>query len=222
MSNVNLLQIYQTLFEYFGHRHWWPGDTPFEICVGAILTQNANWKNVKRAIQNLKDARVLSYQAMRDTPMEKLAELIRPSGYFNQKAKKLKAFLDFLSEEYRGSLSRMFRESTPILRKKLLTVKGIGPETADSILLYAGNHKIFVVDLYTYRVVTRHGWMPEETSYDELQEFFQSAIPDDLALYNDFHAQLVGVGAHFCRKTPRCEECPLKLFLPDSGSLEEA
>lgn len=214
MPRIDLIEVYQTLLDRFGHRHWWPGDTPFEICVGAILAQNTNWKNVQRAISNLKQAGILSYKKMREIPVESLAELIRPSGYFNQKAKKLKAFLEFLAREYTGSLSSMFREKTPVLREKLLGVKGIGPETADSILLYAGNHPVFVVDLYTYRVATRHGWLPEEANYAELQQYFQERIPNDLALYNDFHAQIVAVGAAYCRKKPDCEACPLYRYLP--------
>jgi len=218
MPPVDLLEIYHALLNHFRHRNWWPGETPLEIIVGAILTQNTAWKNVEKAIGRLKEAGVLNLKGLRAIPLEDLAELIRPSGYYNQKALKLKAFLAFLQREYRGSLTRMFKEDTEVLREKLLKVKGIGPETADSILLYAGGHLTFVVDLYTYRVATRHGWVSEETGYEELREFFQDRIRPDVELYNDFHAQLVAVGHHFCRKTPRCEECPLQPFLPqDTG-----
>jgi endonuclease III related protein len=216
MSRIDLLDIYRALLDHFGPRHWWPGDTPIEICAGAILTQNTNWKNVERAIANLKQARVLSYKGLRDIPLENLAELIRPSGYYNQKAKKLKAFIDFLTREYRGNLSALFQEETEDLREKLLKIKGIGPETADSMLLYAGEHPIFVIDLYTYRVMTRHAWAPEEATYADLQEFFQSQIPQDVELYNDFHAQFVAVGANYCRKTPQCANCPLRGYLPST------
>ncbi|MGC9327804.1 MAG: endonuclease III domain-containing protein [Candidatus Hinthialibacter sp.] len=215
MAKIDLMEVYQTLLHHFGHRNWWPGETPMEICIGAILTQNTNWKNVERAIANLKQAHFLSYKGLKDAPLDRVRECIRPSGYYNQKALKLKAFTVFLAKEYSGSLAKMFREETPILRQKLLRVKGIGPETADSILLYAGRHPVFVIDLYTYRIVTRHGWLPEETRYEELQEFFQDNIPPDVDLYNDFHAQLVAAGANYCRKTPQCEECPLKRFLND-------
>lgn len=213
MPKIDLIAIYNLLLDRFGNRHWWPGETPIEICVGAILTQNTNWKNVERAITNLKQARVLSYKGLRDISLEQLAELIRPSGYYNQKSLKLKALIDFLTRDYRGNLSAMFQEETQKLREKLLHIKGIGPETADSILLYAGDHPVFVIDLYTYRILTRHGWLPEETTYGEMQEFFQDAIPQDVALYNDFHAQLVAIGANYCRKTPKCEECPLRCLL---------
>lgn len=214
MPSVDLHEIYHALLNHFRHRNWWPGDTPLEVIVGAILTQNTAWKNVEKAIGRLKEAGVLSIKGLRTIPREHLAELIRPSGYYNQKALKIKAFLAFLQREYRGNLTRMFREDTRVLREKLLQVKGIGPETADSILLYAGGHLTFVVDLYTYRVATRHGWVPEDIDYESLREFFQDRIRPDVELYNDFHAQLVAVGNQYCRKTPCCEECPLKPFLP--------
>ena len=214
MRSVDLNIIYQTLLDRFGHRGWWPGETPIEIITGAILTQNTAWKNVEKAIANLRRAGKLSYKALEVIPIEALTELIRSSGYYNQKALKLKAFVQFLKKEYQGSLTRMFREETPVLREKLLSIKGIGPETADSILLYDGEHPIFVIDLYTYRIVTRHGWVPESIDYHGLQDFFTAKLPEDTGLYNDFHAQLVAVGNAYCRKTPKCDECPLKRFLP--------
>ena len=213
MPSVDLHEIYHALLNHFRHRNWWPGDTPLEVIVGAILTQNTAWKNVEKAIGRLKEAGVLSIKGLRTIPREHLAELIRPSGYYNQKALKIKAFLAFLQREYRGNLTRMFREDTRVLREKLLQVKGIGPETADSILLYAGGHLTFVVDLYTYRVATRHGWVPEDIDYESLREFFQDRIRPDVELYNDFHAQLVAVGNQYCRKTPCCEECLLYRFI---------
>lgn len=216
MPAVSLKNIYQTLLTHFGHRNWWPGDSPIEIAIGAILTQNTAWKNVEKAISNLKQAGALSYKALESIPIENLAVLIRPSGYFNQKSLKLKAFVHFLKNEYQGNIKKMFREETSVLREKLLAIKGIGPETADSILLYAGEHPVFVIDLYTYRVATRHGWTPEEVDYDGLQEFFTQRLPRDIELYNDFHAQLVAVGNTYCRKTPKCEECPLKKYLPEN------
>lgn len=215
MPEVDLMNLYGRLLYHFGHRNWWPGDSPFEIVVGAILTQNTNWKNVEKAIANLKRAGVLSYKKLLAISEEQLAELIRPSGYYNQKAKKLKAFLRFLKHENKGSLKKMFAQETAALRRQLLEIHGIGPETADSILLYAGSHPVFVVDLYTYRVATRHGWVPEGIDYNGLQRFFMDRLPNDVSLYNDYHAQLVAVGNRFCRKTPQCDECPLKEFLPD-------
>ncbi len=214
MRSVDLNKIYLTLRDCFGHRNWWPGETRFEIIVGAILTQNTAWTNVEKAIANLRGAGKLSFKAIDAIPLEALAELIRPSGYFNQKSLKLKAFVQFLKKEYQGSIAGMYREETPVLREKLLSIKGIGPETADSILLYAGDHPIFVIDLYTYRIATRHGWVPESIDYHGLQDFFMTKLPKDTGLYNDFHAQLVAVGNGYCRKTPKCEACPLKRFLP--------
>jgi len=211
---VDLMQIYHVLRNRFGHRGWWPGETRMEIIIGAILTQNTAWKNVEKAIANLKREGALTYQGLSRISEPRLAELIRSSGYFNQKAKKLKAFLHFLQKEYQGSLAKMFREETSELRRRLLGIKGVGQETADSILLYAGGHLSFVVDLYTYRVASRHGWVPEEIDYHGLREFFINRLPAELDIYKDFHAQLVAVGNGFCRKIPKCGECPLRPFLP--------
>ncbi|MBI1388420.1 MAG: endonuclease III domain-containing protein [bacterium] len=208
------MAVYLVLRETFGHRGWWPGDSPLEIAVGAILTQNTSWKNVEKAIANLKAERALSIRALRDLPVDELARIIRPSGYFNQKALKLKAFVEFLDRDYKGSLTAAFRDDTAALREKLLAVKGIGKETADSILLYAGGHRSFVIDLYTRRILTRHGWAPEDVEYDEMKAMFEDAIPPEVELYNDYHAQLVAVGNRFCRKTPSCEGCPLQPMLP--------
>lgn len=209
----DLLDIYSHMLYHFGHRKWWPGDSRFEIILGAILTQNTNWKNVEKALQNLKDAKCLSYKKISAMPIDQLAELIRPSGYYNQKAIKIKAFISFVNRFYKGSLKKLFSVETTLLRDQLLSIKGIGPETADSILLYAGDHLSFVVDLYTYRILTRHGWMPPEVVYHEMKEFFEESISKDIDLYKDYHAQLVAVGNNFCRKTPKCEDCPLRPFL---------
>ncbi|MEW6236057.1 MAG: endonuclease III domain-containing protein [Candidatus Omnitrophota bacterium] len=216
---VDFMQIYHVLRKHFGHRDWWPGETRMEIIIGAILTQNTAWKNVEKAIANLKKEGALTYHGLSQISESRLAELIRSSGYFNQKAKKLKAFLHFLQKGYQGSLAKMFREETLELRRKLLEIKGVGPETADSILLYAGGHLSFVVDLYSYRVAARHGWIPEEIDYHGLRDFFTDNLPADRELYKDFHAQLVAVGNGFCRKTPKCEECPLRSFLPGGDPL---
>lgn len=210
---IELTEIYQTLQNHYGHRGWWPGGSKLEIIIGAILTQNTNWKNVEKALHNLKANHLLSYKALVELPQEELAQLIRPSGYFNQKSLKIKAFLRFVEDHYGSSLKRMFAEPTYVLRPQLLSIKGIGPETADSILLYAGEHLSFVIDLYTYRVMTRHGWAEEEIDYHGLQELFESRIPNELDLYQDFHAQLVAVGNQHCRKTPKCEGCPLEKYL---------
>lgn len=208
------MAVYWALRNHFGFRNWWPGRTRFEIIVGAILTQNTAWRNVEKALNELRRTHSLSMKAMRELPEAELADRIRSSGYYNQKARKLKAFISFVDQTYAGSLKRMANEETPVLREALLRVKGIGPETADSILLYAFDHPSFVIDAYTYRVLTRHGWLPEGVSYAEMKAFFEQAIAPDVELYNDYHAQLVAVGHHFCRKTAHCDGCPLEPWLP--------
>ena len=198
-----------------GHRNWWPGETPFEIMVGAILTQNTAWKNVEKAIAGLKREKLLSVSAIRRTPMAKLARVIRPSGYFNQKAKKLKALIQYLDERYNGSLQRMRRQPMKVLRPELLKVWGIGPETADSILLYALEKPVFVVDAYTKRIFLRHRWIKTDSDYHQVQQLFMRHLPLDEKLFNDYHAQLVAVGNRYCgRSEPLCEKCPLQPFLP--------
>jgi endonuclease III related protein len=194
---------------------WWPARTPFEMIVGAILTQSTAWGNVERAIANLRSARVLSAPAMLRTATPRLAALVRPSGYFRQKAKKLKAFVRFLQAGYGGSLKRMFQTPTAELRERLLSVHGIGPETADSILLYAGNHPVFVVDAYTHRIFSRHGITQGKADYEAVRAFIQASIPPQPRLFNEFHALIVNTGKNWCRKSaPRCQECPLRWLLP--------
>lgn len=206
---------YQTLFDHLGPQNWWPARTPFEVIVGAILTQNTSWTNVERAIANLRRERLLAPLALERVSTARLAALIRSSGYFRQKAKRLKAFVRFLRAEYSGSLTRMFRTPTLALREKLLAVHGIGPETADSILLYAGHKDVFVVDAYTKRIFSRHGFVPEDVPYEELRSLIESALPRDVSRYNEFHALLVQVGKNWCRpREPRCAGCPLHSFLP--------
>lgn len=195
--------------------HWWPAKTPFEVIVGAILTQNTAWANVERAIANLRRERLLTPRTLERVPQGKLARLVRPSGYFRQKARKLKAFVRFLRRDFHGSLRAMFGTPTAELRERLLCVHGIGPETADSILLYAGNHPVFVVDAYTKRILLRHGLIDEKTSYEDVRQLFERNLPRDAALYNEFHALLVNVGKNWCRtQQPRCDECPLGPYLP--------
>ncbi len=208
------------MFAHFGHRKWWPGDTPLEIIVGAILTQNTAWQNVEKAIGNLKTNRALSIPRLRDVDETQLAEWLRPSGYYNQKAKKIKAFIVFLDRHYGGSISRMSQAPLACLRGELLKVKGIGPETADSILLYALGKRVFVIDAYTKRIFTRHHYFTGEPSYHEAQKFFEEECPPDVDLYNDFHAQIVATGNRYCKPTPRCEGCPLEQ-LPHKTNLGE-
>lgn len=204
------MKIYQKLFEAFGTQDWWPGDGPFEVLVGAVLTQNTNWGNVERALQNLKAAGKLSPEALHKTETQELARLIRPAGYFNIKAKRLKNLIDWLFERYNGELEKMRSEDLQTLREGLLSVRGIGRETADSILLYACNLPSFVVDAYTYRVLLRHLLIPEDSTYEEIKTFFEDNLPKDVQLYNEFHALLVKVGKEYCKpRNPRCKECPL-------------
>jgi endonuclease III related protein len=210
---------YETLFAAYGPQHWWPGRTRMEVIVGAILTQNTSWTNVERAIANLRREKLLSVSALLAISTPRLARLIRSSGYFRQKAKKLKSFARFLHAEYSGSLTRMFRSPTPELREKLLAVHGIGPETADSILLYAGNHPVFVVDAYTRRLLERHALASSKHKYDQIRAFFEQSLPRDPRLFNEFHALIVRTGKHFClTRNPRCAECALQKFLPVSGA----
>ncbi len=206
-----LLEIYHRLYHHFGPQGWWPAETPFEVCVGAILTQNTNWQNVEKALAGLKARELLSPEALAEVPLEVLAELIRPAGYFRVKAQRLKHFLSFLMEEYQGKLELMAQEELETLRPKLLAVKGIGPETADSILLYALEKPVFVVDAYTKRLLLRHGLTTEEAGYHELQELFMRNLPRDPRLYNEYHALLVACGKTYClSRKPRCAECCLE------------
>jgi len=205
-----LLNIYDALYQSFGPQHWWPGETPFEVAVGAILTQNTNWGNVEKAIGNLKQQKVLRAKHLYDMPHERLAALIRPAGYFNVKTKRLKEFLSFLLNHYRGSMARMKDEDVHSIRHSLLSIKGIGPETADSIILYALEKPIFVIDAYTKRVLVRHKLAPEQATYHELQKLFHHNLPTDVQLFNEYHALFVMVGKHYCKPKPRCRECPLE------------
>ena len=207
------LKIYKALRRHFGHRHWWPGETPFEVIVGAVLTQNTAWRNVEKAIENLKKADVLNLEALHKIPDKELAELIRPAGYFNMKAKRLKNVIEFLRSRYGGDLGKMFKEETEKLREELLAVNGIGEETADSILLYAGNKPVFVVDAYTKRVFERHRYLKGGETYQEIQKIFTELLPRKTGLYNDYHAQIVEAGKDFCRKIHHCNACPLRPFL---------
>jgi endonuclease-3 related protein len=235
-------QYYTALLARYGPQNWWPARSRFEVIVGAYLTQNTNWSNVEKALLNLRRARKLSVRAMRAMPIDELETLVRPSGYFRQKARNLKTFLAFLDERYSGSLSRMFAEPTAKLRAELLDLTGIGPETADSILLYAGNHPVFVVDAYTRRVLLRHGMINQKTGYEEIRTMIEHAVSsseaESLAVknvgsdprhpisrmsssarsqlaqhYNELHALIVRVGNHYCRTKPICEGCPLQTFL---------
>lgn len=211
MNKEILMEVFQRLYDHYGPQGWWPGETPFEVIVGAILTQNTAWTNVERAISNLKKEGLLTPQAILDMSESELAARIRSSGYYNVKAKRLKDFIRFLFDNYNGKIEEMFKEDPERLRERLLKIHGIGPETADSILLYGGNIPVFVVDAYTYRVFHRHGLLPEEISYDECQKIFMENLPKDAGLFNEYHALIVRVAKEFCKKgKPLCKGCPLE------------
>ena len=212
-----LLGIYRRLREARGHAGWWPGDTPFEICLGAILTQNTSWSNVDKALAVLRRRGRLSYEALRKCRPARLAPLIRSSGTFNVKARRVAAFLEFLGREYGGRVEAMAVEDPAVLRAKLLSVTGIGRETADSIALYAAGRPLFVVDAYTRRIFGRLGLLDGDETYDEAQRFFMDRLPRDADLYNDYHAQIVLHGKDVCRTVPRCGECVLERICEKRG-----
>ncbi len=205
-----LLKIYTLLFEKYGDQHWWPAQTQIEVIVGAVLTQFISWSNVVKAIDNIKRRDMLDARKLYECDIELIKEMIRPTGFFNRKAVILKSVMTFLVEEYDADLDKMFQNPLYALREKLLKVKGIGPETADSILLYAGYKKIFVVDAYTIRIFTRLGFLKGDEKYHEVQGFFMKHLPEDVDLYNQFHALIVKLGSDCClSKKPRCESCVL-------------
>lgn len=206
---TRLMEVFDALFKRYGALHWWPADTPFEVCVGAILTQNTNWLNVEKAIHNLKREGRLSLEALWEIDRERLAELIRPSGFFNVKSARLKDFIGWVLERH-GTLDAMFAGDWQELREELLAVRGIGRETCDSILLYAGGKPSFVVDAYTKRLCSRLGLVGEEAGYEELRALFMNALPQDSALFNEYHALIVEHCKRHCRKKPLCDGCPLK------------
>jgi endonuclease-3 related protein len=206
-----LRDIYRRLDGAYGDQQWWPGDSPFEVAVGAILTQNTAWSNVERAIDNLKDAGLLEAGKLAALRASAIAPLIKPAGYYNVKARRLRAFLDFLGEESDGDIAALARCGLADAREKLLSVRGVGPETADSILLYACGLPTFVVDAYTHRILYRHGLAEESATYEELKETFESHLEADVALFKQYHALLVKVGRERCRRRePRCAGCPLE------------
>lgn len=209
-NQEKLMQIYNCLLDHFGPRGWWPADSRLEVIIGAILTQAVAWKNVEKSINNLKAANLIDVKAIISIDEQLLAELIKPALYHRQKTKKLKAVMAYIEENYQGDLDLMFSKPLSLLREELLAIWGIGPETADSILLYAGDKEVFVVDAYTKRIFSRLGMVDANITYQELQEFLEGNLPLDVYLYNEFHALLVGLGANYCKKNrPFCQECPL-------------
>ena len=214
--------MYEAMRRRFGHQGWWPGDGALEICVGAILTQNTNWRNVEKAIANLHAADCMSVGALHARPHAALAELIRPAGYFNVKAKRLKNFIARVHEGFGDDIEAFLDRPVTTLRRELLSVNGIGRETADSMILYAAGKPSFVVDTYTYRILLRHGLIAPEDDYEAIKDLMEASLPEDVGLWNDYHAQLVAVGKNHCRPKPRCEGCPLEGFAhdPQAGTRE--
>lgn len=214
---AKLSDVYDLLYNAYGPQQWWPADSAFEVMVGAVLTQNTSWKNVEKAIENLRSEDLLSPQALHELPDVQLAELIRPAGYYRLKTRRLRNLVNFIMDQYGGSLSTMFSAGLDTLREQLLGINGIGPETADSILLYAGQLPTFVVDTYTARVLKRHGWIEPEADYHAIKDHFENQLEENVQQFNEMHALLVRVGNQHCRRTPKCEGCPLEPLLPEGG-----
>lgn len=213
-----LLSIYETLLESLGPSRWWPAQTPFEVCIGAILTQNTNWSNVEKALNRLKARHLLEPRQIAGLSVDELGDIIRPAGYFRVKARRILNFLDYLGQKAGWDLEVLKNEALDKLRAELVTVKGIGPETADSMLLYAFEKPSFVVDAYTERICNRHGLTPEGIAYEELRSFFMDVLPLDIQLLNEYHALLVRVGKNWClKKEGRCAACPLGPLLAETA-----
>jgi endonuclease-3 related protein len=211
VARSQLLAIYERLHSSLGPSDWWPGETSLEVIVGAILTQNTSWRNVEQALGRLRVEGALSVERLTQMGEEQLAEWIRPAGYYRVKARRLKNFFHFLQEEYHGQIEALAEQPLEEARDQLLNIRGVGPETADSILLYALGKPTFVVDTYTYRILSRHQLVPEESDYEGLRSFFMEALPEEVPLFNEFHALLVRTGKTYCKKKgPLCEGCPLR------------
>ena len=211
-GDSKLAVFFETLLKHYGRQHWWPGETAFEVMVGAVLTQNTNWSNVEKAINNLKAAKLLSAEKINGLDHGQLAQIIRPAGYFNIKAQRLKNLVGWFCREYDGSIEALGQLSIDRLREQLLSIRGVGPETADSIILYALNKLTFVVDTYTCRVLVRHGCIDGQSDYEAVKDYCETVLPPDLYVYNEFHALIVRLGKERCKVRPRCQDCPLEQF----------
>jgi len=222
-SAEKIRSFYDALLAAYGPQGWWPADSPFEVAVGAILTQNTNWKNVERAVANLKREGLLSAEALAHVAPERLAEVIRPAGYYRVKAKRLKNFIRLLADGFGGSLGALFALRTGDLRETLLGVSGLGPETADSIVLYAAHRPVFVVDAYTARIFFRHGLIEADAGYADIQDLVQSSLAEDVGVYQEYHALVVAAGKRQCkRQAPECAGCPLEASLEEGQPVREA
>jgi len=217
-TGQTLMEMYEAMLGRFGHQGWWPGDGALEICVGAILTQNTNWKNVEKALDNLRSADAMNVSALNEMDHDALAELIRPAGYFNVKARRLKNFIASVCEAFGDDVEAFLDRSAAALEEELMPINGIGRETADSIILYAAEKPTFVIDRYTCRIMARHGLVSAEDDYQAVKDLFESSLPEDLDLWKDFHAQIVAVAQDYCRPKPRCDGCPLESFPHDPAA----
>jgi endonuclease-3 related protein len=216
-----LPRYYSVLRARFGPQHWWPARTRLEVILGAILTQNTTWHNATLALRNLRKSGLLSWQALRRACFSGLEACVRPAGFYRQKARTIRDFVDWLSREHAGSLDRLFSLPTDELRRRLLDLRGLGPETVDAIILYAVQRPLFVADAYTRRVLARHGFVSDAADYHQTQEFLHAHLPPDTSLFNEFHAVLVEVGKKYCKpQSPRCAGCPLEEFLPEGGAAQ--
>jgi endonuclease-3 related protein len=211
MTSKKLSRIYNKLYNFFGKQYWWPAHTKLEVIIGAMLTQNTSWSNVEKAITNLKKNDLLSFKKLYNAKTNRITKLIKPAGYFNIKARRLKNILEFMEKDYKGDMGKMRQKDTFELRKELLDVNGVGPETADSILLYALDKPIFVVDAYTKRIFYRLKILPQDVSYETAQKLFMDNLSKDKHLFNEYHALIVKLGKDYCKKNkPRCQECPIQ------------
>lgn len=212
MSRNKIRKIFDLLFERFGEQHWWPGDTEFEIIIGAILTQGTNWNNVEKAINNIKEEGLLDINKFKDLKIQDVKRLIKPSGFYNVKGERLKNFIDEFKNKFKD-IDDMKKLGKNELREWLLSIKGIGKETADSIILYALRKPVFVVDVYTRRILNRHNIIKGNEEYDEIRKIFEDNLPNDERIFNEYHALLVKIGKEFClKKNPKCKECPLNIL----------
>ncbi|MDZ8117402.1 endonuclease III domain-containing protein [Pontiella agarivorans] len=209
-----IYDVYNTLFSHYGKQHWWPAESRFEMIVGAILTQNTAWTNVEKALSNLRKNQALNFQSLENAPREQLMEWIRPAGFFNQKADYLQELISNLRNKFDGSLDKLFNLEGAALRTELLSWKGIGKETADCIILYAARQPAFVVDAYTKRICRRHSWIDDKAKYDDVAKLFTDNLPEDVQLFNEYHALIVRICKDYCTaRKPNCKDCPLKKFL---------
>ncbi len=218
-----LREYYSTLLQRLGPQWWWPARTRLEVIVGAILTQNTSWRNATLALAKLRKAGRLSWGGLRKASLAELENCVRPAGFYTQKARTIRNIVLWLGRRHRGSLNALFSLPASEVRAQLLSLKGLGPETADAILLYAGRQPFFVADAYTRRILSRHGLFSEATSYGEAQRYLHQHLPADHRVYNEFHALLVEVGKQYCkRQAPACKQCPLAPYLPDSSVWPDA